>query len=95
MLTAHTARLEIGLDLQEGVLHKLHIRGPVGDHHEHVGTFELAGQEAEKIDGGFVRPVEVVEKKDQGSRARQLLDAGHKVQLQPLLSGFLHLFEKP
>src|SRR5262249_9443821 len=75
-LSARASCLEIRLYLQERMLLNQQIRWPVSDHNQHVQRIELPGEKAEHVNGGDVRPMQIVEEEHQRPEARDLLQKG-------------------
>src|SRR5262245_28829562 len=84
-LAANTARLEFQLDLHEGMLGKQEIARPEGSHNQQTKRAAPVGEVRKHIDGRGVRPVEVVEKEHDRTKARDLLEECHDLALHAFL----------
>ena len=84
-LFERAVRSELVADGEKRVLRQRHIGRPVRRQHEQPHLVEAAGQIVQHVDRGHVRPVEIVEKQDERTQPRGLLQQRAELALHALL----------
>src|SRR5262245_65941903 len=73
-LAAGAASLHLQFDPVERMRAKEQFRRPVGEDAEHTQAVAVTPQVSEEVHGGQVRPVDIVEKQDEGAESGRLAE---------------------